>query len=81
MSDMIDERYDKTKLITAEVQEAYDQLQLRAKRYIFTSLSRDLLHQVRERTKTPELWKALVDIYEDNSDPTVRGHHVRQLVH
>ena len=49
--DMIDERYDKTKLMTAEGQEAYDQLHLRAKRYIFTSLSRDLLHQVREHKK------------------------------
>ena len=41
MSDMIDERYEKTKLMTAEGQEAYEQLQLRAKRYNFTSLSRD----------------------------------------
>ena len=71
MSDMIDERYDKTKLITAEGQEACDRLHLRAKCYIFTSLSRDLLHQVREHTTAPKLWKALVVIYKDKSDPTV----------
>ena len=53
MSDMIDERFVNTKLITAEVQETYDQLQLRAKRYIFTNLSRDMLHQVREQTTAP----------------------------
>ena len=78
MSNLIDERYDKKKLTTAEGQEAYDQLQPRAKRYIFTSLSRDLLHQVREHKTAPELWKALVAIYEDKSDPTVRGHRVQQ---
>ena len=55
MSNLIDERYDKKKLTTAEGQEAYDQLQLREKRYIFTGLSRDLLHQVREHNTAPEL--------------------------
>ena len=42
MSDMIDERYDKAKLMTAEGQKAYDQLHLRAKRFIFTIQLRDL---------------------------------------
>ena len=81
MSDLIDGRYDKKKLTTAEVQEAYIQLQLRAKRFIFTSLSHDQLHQVREHKTAPELWKALVAIYKDKSDLTVRGHRVRQLVY
>ena len=78
VSDLVVERYDKKKFKTAEVQESYDQLQLRAKRYIFTSLSRDLLHQVPEHKTAPELWRALVAIYEDKSDPTVRGHRVQQ---
>ena len=39
------------------------------------------LHQVREHKTAPELWKALVSIYEYKSDITVRGHRVRQLVH
>ena len=81
MSDMIDERYDKTKLITAEGQVAYDQYKFRTKRYIFTRLSRDLLHQVREHKTAPDMWKALVAIYEDKSDPTIQGHCLRQVVH
>lgn len=46
-------------------------------RMVETSVSPDMLHQIRDKTTGTEMWKALCELYKGKANKTVMAHRVR----
>ncbi|KAG3002484.1 hypothetical protein PC128_g21490 [Phytophthora cactorum] len=67
-------------LSTAEGTAKFGQMQLQIRRMVGTSVPPDNLQQVKDKKAGTEIWLAVVDLFENKTNATVKVHRNRRLV-
>ncbi|KAG3071213.1 hypothetical protein PC122_g15755 [Phytophthora cactorum] len=67
-------------LSTAEGTAMFDQMQLQIRRMVGTSVPPDILQQVTDKKTGTEIWLAVVDLFDNNTNATAKVYRIRRLV-
>lgn len=80
LTDIVSGKIERDKLCTEEGKADFDLKQKQIRRMIGTSVPPEILQQIKDMASGTDIWAALVDLFENKTNETVKVHTTRRLV-